>query len=101
MIQESPVEHVFELFVQLINLPHSTVPPDSAVFIALVLGVCTWPFNFFLEGKFDMSDWSFAFPLDALAAASIIVYSYTRYDTMQVGCEASTKQRLSSTSLTG
>lgn len=52
--------------------------------MALVLASCTWPLNFFLEGKFTMSVWAFAFPLDALAAAAVTVYSYTRFDTMQV-----------------
>lgn len=34
-----------------------------------------------------MSVWAFAFPLDALAAAAVTVYSYTLFDTMQVsGC---------------
>lgn len=45
---------------------------------------CCWPLNFFLEGKFDMSVWAFAFPLDALAAAAVTAYSYTKYDAMQV-----------------
>lgn len=40
--------------------------------------------NFFLEGKFDMSCWAFAFPLDALAGAAVTVYGMTRYDTMRV-----------------
>lgn len=52
--------------------------------MALIMVCCTWPLNFFLEGKFDMSAWAFAFPLDALAAAAVVVYRYTLYDTMQV-----------------
>ena len=62
--------------------------------MALVLGACVWPLNFFLEGKFDMSWWAFAFPLDALAAAAVTVYSYTRYDTMQVRRTPSSLSRL-------
>lgn len=52
--------------------------------MTLVLASCTWPLNFFLEGKFTMSVWAFAFPLDALAAAAVTVYRYTLFDTMQV-----------------
>lgn len=52
--------------------------------MALVLAACVWPLNFFLEGKFDMSWWAFAFPLDALSAAAVTVYSHSRYDAMQV-----------------
>lgn len=64
---------------------------DSSLAMALVLASCTWPLNFFLEGKFTMSVWAFAFPLDALAAAAVTVYSYTGYDTMQV--EATRERR--------
>eukprot|EP00752_Nemacystus_decipiens_P012458 g11037.t1 len=56
----------------------------ASLSVALVLASCTWPLNFFLEGKFTMSVWAFAFPLDVLAAAAVTVYGYTRYDTMQV-----------------
>eukprot|EP00903_Cladosiphon_okamuranus_P016305 g15037.t1 len=56
----------------------------AALSMALVLASCTWPLNFFLEGKFTMSVWAFAFPLDVLAAAAVTVYGYTRFDTMQV-----------------
>lgn len=31
-----------------------------------------------------MSVWAFAFPLDTLTAASVVVYGYTGCDTMQV-----------------
>lgn len=61
-----------------------TIPKDGSLAIALVLGVCTWPLNFFLEGKFDMSGWALAFPLNTLAGASIIVYHHTNYDAMRV-----------------
>lgn len=50
--------------------------------MALVLGFLTWPLNFFLEGEFNMSVWAFGF--DALAAAAVMVYDFTRYDAMQV-----------------
>lgn len=50
--------------------------------MALILAFCTWPLNFFLEGEFNMSVWSFGF--DALAAAAVMVYDFTRYDAMQV-----------------
>lgn len=60
------------------------LPPDASLSLAVVLAGCTWPLNFFLEGKFTMSVWAFAFPLDALAAAAVTVYGYTRFDTMQV-----------------
>ncbi|CAM9403100.1 unnamed protein product, partial [Choristocarpus tenellus] len=56
----------------------------SALFLALVLAACVWPLNFFVEGKFNMNNWVFAFPLDALAAASVTAYTHTKYDTMQV-----------------
>eukprot|EP00903_Cladosiphon_okamuranus_P016395 g15119.t1 len=56
----------------------------ASLAMALVLAPCVWPLNFFLEGKFDMSWWAFAFPLDALAAAAVAVYNFTLYDTMQV-----------------
>lgn len=49
--------------------------------MALVLGFLTWPLNFFLEGEFNMSVWAFGF--DALAAAAVMVYDFTRYDAMQ------------------
>lgn len=51
--------------------------------MALVLAMSTWPLNFFVEGKFDMSLFAFAFPLDVLAAASITVHNYTQTDTMK------------------
>ena len=55
---------------------------DPSLAMALVLGFLTWPLNFFLEGEFNMSVWAFGF--DALAAAAVMVYDFTRYDAMQV-----------------
>ncbi|CAM9111089.1 unnamed protein product [Scytosiphon promiscuus] len=56
----------------------------ASLAMALVLATCTWPLNFFLEGKFTMSVWAFAFPLDVVAAAAVTVYGYTGSDHMQV-----------------
>lgn len=58
---------------------------DAALSMALALALCTWPLNFFLEGKFTMSAWAFAFPLSVLAASAVTVYSYTGFETMRVG----------------
>ena len=59
-------------------------PVDASLCMALVLALCTWPLNFCLEGKFDMTCWAFAFPLDALAGAAVTVYGYTGYEAMRV-----------------
>lgn len=59
-------------------------PPDSSLAMAAVLGMCTWPLNFFLEGEFTLSSFGLGFPLDVLAAAAVTVYGYTPTDTMQV-----------------
>ncbi|CAN0118074.1 unnamed protein product [Ascophyllum nodosum] len=56
----------------------------ASLCMALVLGWCIYPLDFFVEGKFDMSAWMFAFPLDATAAAAVVAYRYTEFDTMQV-----------------
>lgn len=52
--------------------------------MAPVLGLCTWPLNFFLEGEFTLATFGLGFPLDVLAAAAVTVYGYTPTDTMQV-----------------
>ncbi|CBJ26922.1 Glutaredoxin glutaredoxin/malate transporter fusion protein [Ectocarpus siliculosus] len=56
----------------------------ASLSMAMVLAMSTWPLNFFVGGKFDMSLFAFAFPLDVLASAAITVYGYTQTDTMQV-----------------
>ncbi|CAM9257536.1 unnamed protein product, partial [Sphacelaria rigidula] len=55
-----------------------------ALSLAAVLGVLTWPLNFFLEGGFNMSNWAFAFPLDALAAASVLAYKGSGHEAIKV-----------------
>lgn len=62
--------------------------------MALAMAVLAWPVNFFLEGGFNMSSWAFAFPLDALSAASVLAYSLTEYDAMRV--RAKNKHNLNS-----
>ncbi|CAM9812351.1 unnamed protein product [Ascophyllum nodosum] len=66
----------FDLVQRLLYYP--------ALSIGLAIVVCTWPLDFFQEGDFNMSHWAFAFPLDALAAASVLAYSQTNYDAMKV-----------------
>ncbi|CAM9384891.1 unnamed protein product, partial [Hapterophycus canaliculatus] len=56
----------------------------ASLAMALVLGACTWPLNFFLEAPFALSAFGFSFPFDVLAAAAVTVYGYTPTDTMQV-----------------
>ncbi|CAM9147713.1 unnamed protein product [Sphacelaria rigidula] len=55
-----------------------------ALSVAAALGVLAWPLNFFLEGGFNMSNWAFAFPLDALAAASVLAYDGSRHEAIKV-----------------
>lgn len=59
-------------------------PSDPAVSMAVALGVLAWPLDFFLEGGFNMSNWGFAFPLDALAAASVVAYNLSGHETIKV-----------------
>lgn len=66
--------------------------PDASLALTLVLAKCMWPLNFFEEGKFDMSWWAFAFPLNVFAAASILVYDLTKYDAMRVRTRVLSKE---------
>ncbi|CAM9538674.1 unnamed protein product, partial [Ectocarpus fasciculatus] len=36
---------------------------NASLAMAIALAMCTWPLNFFVGGKFDMSLFAFAFPL--------------------------------------
>ncbi|CAM9116416.1 unnamed protein product, partial [Laminaria digitata] len=56
----------------------------ASLSIALVLAPWMWPLNFFLEGRFDILNWAFAFPLNALAAAAVTMYNCSHHRATRV-----------------
>lgn len=61
--------------------------------MAAAVAVLAWPVNFFLEGGFNMSNWALAFPLDALAAASVLAYSLSHHEAIKVWNKKQTQSR--------